>query len=169
MTPPLTLKAPMGVWFSCLTHTSAPLLAANSGQACCGVAGTTLCTSGRAASSSANVKRGMAGLLLGFSKRALRAALSTTTKLGSSAAQLDQIFDRLAAPEPPQIGEHERHFGDEGIARARGNVRGQHDVAKAVEGMIGRRWFGVEHIERGSGKMALGQGPHEGFFVEHAA
>ena len=35
--PPRTLKEPTGVWFSCLTQTSAPVRAASSGQAICGV------------------------------------------------------------------------------------------------------------------------------------
>ncbi len=40
MTPPLTLNAPVGVWFSCLTHTSAPTASASSGQGYWGVGGT---------------------------------------------------------------------------------------------------------------------------------
>ncbi len=37
--PPRTLKAPVGVWFSCLTQTSQPAARASSGQAYCGVGG----------------------------------------------------------------------------------------------------------------------------------
>ena len=36
------LKAPMGVWFSCLSHTSAPNAAATCGQTYCGVGGTSV-------------------------------------------------------------------------------------------------------------------------------
>ena len=35
--PPRTLNAPVGVWFSCLTHTSHPARCASSGHAYCGV------------------------------------------------------------------------------------------------------------------------------------
>ena len=37
--PPRTLKAPVGVWFSCFTQTSQPAARASSGQAYCGVGG----------------------------------------------------------------------------------------------------------------------------------
>src|SRR6185437_14868145 len=37
--PPLTLKAPTGVWFSCLTITCAPVRSASKGHAYCGVGG----------------------------------------------------------------------------------------------------------------------------------
>src|SRR6201995_364554 len=37
MTPPRTLKAPVGRWFSCLTQTSVPARAERSGHAICGV------------------------------------------------------------------------------------------------------------------------------------
>ena len=37
--PPRTLKAPVGVWFSCLMTTSAPVRAFSSGHAYCGVGG----------------------------------------------------------------------------------------------------------------------------------
>jgi hypothetical protein len=39
-----TLKAPVGVWFSCLTHTVKPRRSRSSGQAYCGVGGMTECT-----------------------------------------------------------------------------------------------------------------------------
>jgi hypothetical protein len=39
--PPRTLKAPVGVWFSCFTQTSAPVRAASPGQAYWGVGGIT--------------------------------------------------------------------------------------------------------------------------------
>src|SRR3954447_10414419 len=55
--PPRTLKAPMGVWFSCFTHTSAPVRLASKGHAYNGVAGTTVRTSGTAASNSARVNK----------------------------------------------------------------------------------------------------------------
>ena len=53
VTPPRTLKAPVGVWFSCLTQTSAPIRALSVGQAYCGVGGTWARTKAIAASSSA--------------------------------------------------------------------------------------------------------------------
>src|ERR1700694_5986300 len=53
--PPRTLKAPMGVWFSCLTTTSAPVWAVSRGQAYCGVGGTLVRTSGMISSSSARL------------------------------------------------------------------------------------------------------------------
>ena len=53
--PPRTLKAPVGVWFSCLTTTSTPVRAFSSGQANCGVGGTAARTIGTTASSSARV------------------------------------------------------------------------------------------------------------------
>src|SRR5688572_10394012 len=53
--PPRILKAPIGVWFSCLTTIPMPVRAASSGQAYCGVGGMTACTTGKAASSSARV------------------------------------------------------------------------------------------------------------------
>ena len=37
--PPRTLKAPVGVWFSCLTQTSVPVSSFRSGQAYWGVGG----------------------------------------------------------------------------------------------------------------------------------
>jgi hypothetical protein len=37
--PPRTLKAPTGVWFSCLSQVSQPVASHNSGQAYCGVGG----------------------------------------------------------------------------------------------------------------------------------
>src|SRR5260370_32673646 len=58
-TPPRTLKAHVGVWFSCFTHTSPPVRLARSGQAYCGVGGTIRCTSWAAASNSAMVKSGL--------------------------------------------------------------------------------------------------------------
>src|SRR5258708_39780755 len=54
--PPRTLKAHVGVWFSCFTHTSHPVRLARSGQAYCGVGGIVRCTSCAAASNSARVK-----------------------------------------------------------------------------------------------------------------
>ncbi|MNF86968.1 hypothetical protein D3C84_694200 [compost metagenome] len=39
--PPRTLNAPVGVWFSCLTHTVQPNRSASKGQAYCAVAGIT--------------------------------------------------------------------------------------------------------------------------------
>src|SRR6185436_14376977 len=56
--PPRILKAPMAVWFSCFTQTSAPVRRANSGQACCGVGGTSGRTSSAAASSSVRERMG---------------------------------------------------------------------------------------------------------------
>src|SRR5437868_5601166 len=53
--PPRTLKAPMGVWFSCLTTTSTLLSALSKGQAYCGVGGTLARTNGSTFSSSASV------------------------------------------------------------------------------------------------------------------
>ena len=37
--PPRTLKAPVGVWFSCFTQVSQPVSCLSSGQAYCGVGG----------------------------------------------------------------------------------------------------------------------------------
>src|ERR1700683_1063806 len=70
--PPRTLKAHVGVWFSCFTHTSQPVRLARSGQAYCGVGGTIRCTSWAAASNSARVKSG-----LGASIKSLRARRKT--------------------------------------------------------------------------------------------
>src|SRR6185436_11699902 len=56
--PPRILKAPMAVWFSCFTQTSAPVRLASSGQACCGVGGTSGRTSPAVASSSARERMG---------------------------------------------------------------------------------------------------------------
>src|ERR1700693_2582183 len=56
--PPRILKAPMGVWFSCFTQTSTPVRWASSGQAYCGVGGTSERTSSAAASRSAREKMG---------------------------------------------------------------------------------------------------------------
>src|SRR5438105_3291098 len=50
--PPRTLKAPVGVWFSCLTQTVQPAKRRSFGQAYCGVGGTTRCTSSAALSNS---------------------------------------------------------------------------------------------------------------------
>ena len=49
---PLILNAPIGVWFSCFTHTSALTCWHNSGQRICGVSGNTSCTASAARSSS---------------------------------------------------------------------------------------------------------------------
>src|SRR5215813_1911249 len=54
--PPRTLNADVGVWFSCLTHTSHPMRLARSGQAYWGVGSTLRCTSRAAASNSSRVK-----------------------------------------------------------------------------------------------------------------
>src|SRR5690625_785192 len=51
--PPRTLKAPIGVWFSCLTQTSQPVRSASSGQAICAVGLMAARTRPSAASSSA--------------------------------------------------------------------------------------------------------------------
>src|SRR5689334_17782776 len=51
--PPRILKAPIAVWFSCFTQTSAPVRWASSGQAYCGVGGASGRTSSAAASMSA--------------------------------------------------------------------------------------------------------------------
>jgi uncharacterized protein YcbX len=48
------LKAPVGVWFSCFTQTSAPQRCASSGHAYCGVPGKLSYTSDSAASNSGN-------------------------------------------------------------------------------------------------------------------
>ena len=53
--PPRILKAPFGVWFSCFTHTSAPVRSASSGHVYCGVPGKLWCTNDSAASSSDKV------------------------------------------------------------------------------------------------------------------
>src|ERR1700733_13383615 len=50
--PPRSLNAPVGVWFSCLTQTSAPHRSASKGHAYCGVPGKLSCTTRNAASSS---------------------------------------------------------------------------------------------------------------------
>src|SRR5271163_4825824 len=50
--PPRTLKAPVGVWFSCFTHKVQPARALSFGQAYCGVGGKTLCTRAKARSRS---------------------------------------------------------------------------------------------------------------------
>src|SRR5260221_14430859 len=57
--PPRTLNAPIGVWFSCLTKTSAPMRAVSRGHSYCGVGGTADRTIGSAASISARVNRGV--------------------------------------------------------------------------------------------------------------
>ena len=44
------MKAPVGVWFSCLTQSSAPTRRDSSGQQYCGVGGTTEWTNSAAAS-----------------------------------------------------------------------------------------------------------------------
>ena len=110
----------MGVWFSCLTHTSAPMRLASNGQAYWGVGGTTLRTRGTAASSSAKLKSGMGlALLLQNRLAALRvrsqAFAASRGRRGSAsrARQLDQVLDRLAAPEALEVGEHEGHLSDE--------------------------------------------------------
>ena len=50
-----TLKAPIGVWFSCFTTTATAVYAFNSGHAYCGVGGTLARTRGITFSSSAKV------------------------------------------------------------------------------------------------------------------
>src|SRR5262249_12504896 len=61
--PPRTLKAHVGVWFSCFTHTSHPIRRARRGHAYCGVGGTTRRTDWAAASNSASVKSGSGALM----------------------------------------------------------------------------------------------------------
>src|SRR6266478_9395427 len=58
--PPRTLNAPIGVWFSCLTNTSAPVRAFSRGHAYWGVGGTADRTIGSADSISARVNRAQA-------------------------------------------------------------------------------------------------------------
>ena len=53
--PPRTLMAPMGVWFSCLTQTSAPARSESNGQAISGVGGTWAWTTAAALSRSSRV------------------------------------------------------------------------------------------------------------------
>jgi hypothetical protein len=53
--PPRTLKAPMRVWFSCLTKTSAPARSESNGQAISGVGGTWAWTMAAALSRSSRV------------------------------------------------------------------------------------------------------------------
>src|SRR5215472_11580204 len=61
--PPRTLKAQVGVWFSCFTHTSHPARLARRGQAYCGVDGIVRCTSWAAASNSARLNSGLGALI----------------------------------------------------------------------------------------------------------
>ena len=53
----------MGVWFSCLTQTSAPVRSARRGQAICGVGSRIPWTNAAASSNAARVGKGMAALL----------------------------------------------------------------------------------------------------------
>src|SRR5207244_12310634 len=53
--PPRTLKAPVGVWFSCLTHTLHPIRLRSLGHAYCGVGAITRYTRPAARSSSSSV------------------------------------------------------------------------------------------------------------------
>ena len=55
VSPPRTLKAPVGLWFSCLTTASAPSRRAISGQAIAGVGGSAARTTASALLSSSSV------------------------------------------------------------------------------------------------------------------
>src|SRR5262249_53556294 len=57
MTPPRTLNAPVGVWFSCFTHTVQPARLPSLGHAYWGVGDITRYTSVAARSSSSSVSR----------------------------------------------------------------------------------------------------------------
>src|SRR5262245_37787914 len=61
--PPRSLKAPSGVWFSCLTQVSAPTRADSSGQWYCGVGGITACTRDAAASRRSSKKLSIGGTM----------------------------------------------------------------------------------------------------------
>src|SRR3954469_2877287 len=65
--PPRTLKAPVGVWFSCLTHTLHPIRLRSLGQAYCGVGAITRYTRLAARSSSSSVIVIGCSLILGNS------------------------------------------------------------------------------------------------------
>src|SRR5262245_15514805 len=64
--PPRTLNAPVGVWFSCFTHTSHPVRQARRGQAYCGVGGTVRRTSWEAVSNSSRQNSGRGALMETF-------------------------------------------------------------------------------------------------------
>src|SRR6185312_10294887 len=76
--PPRILKAPIGVWFSCLTQTSAPERAESSGQESCGVGSITSWTSAAARSISTRV--GMVPLSPAVEPRSMQASVSSRAR-----------------------------------------------------------------------------------------
>src|SRR6516162_3215397 len=124
--PPRILKAPMGVWFSCLTHTSAPARCASSGQAYCGVGGSTVRTSSAAASSSVKVKSAMAG------------AARSEERL------VDEIARQLAVAQTDSAGSGGHEHGDELLLRIHPEV-----------GAIGARPVEVAGAARHGGDTVL--------------
>ena len=72
--PPRTLKAPMGVWFSCFSQTSQPARRHSPGQRYCGVAGITADTTFCACSRSDRVN--MTDIGSGLRRAALKSAPS---------------------------------------------------------------------------------------------
>jgi hypothetical protein len=70
-----------------------------------------------------------------------------------SGREVDLILDRLAAEEAVNVAEEERHFLDEGVARAGTDVRSEDDVAHLGE--RGGTWgLGFEDVEAGTAQMA---------------
>src|SRR5258708_6822216 len=69
--PPRTLNAPVGVWFSCFTHTVQPARLRSLGQAYCGVGAITRYTRVAARSSSLSV-RDVRDSAIGFSRSGKR-------------------------------------------------------------------------------------------------
>ena len=150
--PPRILNAPVGVWFSCFTHTSVPSASASSGQAYVGVTGTCWRTSSVARSSS--------------SEREIGGQASVTTRWTSDVVGLGrQVVDELlgerradrdaarrqprqepvvvtaALAEPAAVGGERQARDDDDVERRRVDVaRARRRRSGAVDG---RR----EHVE----------------------
>src|SRR5271167_4945012 len=101
--PPRTLKAPMGVWFSCLTTISTPVCALSSGQAYCGVGGTLVRTSGMISSSSARLN------MQNVSPSDRLCQLNCERLILDCAIAKDLRLERKAVARPFRRGDHPVH------------------------------------------------------------
>src|SRR5664280_579968 len=88
--PPRILKAPVGVWFSCVTQTVAPARRHRSGQTYCGVGAMNLLTSRAACSISSLPKIGIAAPVVSDDHiRLLRMALD----IGTESALWERLWE----------------------------------------------------------------------------
>ena len=130
--PPRILKAPVGVVFSCLTHTSVPRSAASSGQAYVGVTGTCGRTISTARSTSAMSNNGVRhrsppgrGGRRGARSAGRRAAARRTPRrrcAARSQPEQEAVVVTATLAEPPTIGREREARDDDHVEQRRVEV-----------------------------------------------